>query len=710
VALPFWTNAQIIGQLDSGLHLTGTSWTFAFPSSNAWIPAGETENSGFAAMNVLQQQVATMAIHLWDDLIKPSFDFNGGDANSTINISNINTASDYAYAYYPGGGWPGSSLWLNSDYPELAAPAVGEYGFLTILHELGHTIGLDHMGNYNGFANWATDASSQQDSHLYSVMSYFSASEAGQANWSTGWVNYYPQTPMLNDVLAIQSIYGADTTTRAGDTTYGFNAAGLSPETAPIFDFSQNAHPILTIYDAGGNDTLDLSGYTSASRIDLFAGHYSSAAGMTNNIAIAYNTTIENAVGGAGNDTMIGNGANNILSGGDGNDRIEGGLGNDTLDGGSGNDIMIGGLGNDTYLIDSAGDVVTELLNGGTDTLVTTATYTLGAGYIENLTLAGSASINGTGNTGNNWLTGNAGDNILSGGFGNDTLNGGAGNDTLIGGAGNDTYIVDGSSDTIVELAYGGIDTVKAASSYTLGLNLENLTLTGSDNIDATGNAANNVLTGNSGDNILDGGLGNDTMSGGAGNDTYIVNTLYDRVTELAGGGIDTIQSSVSTTLGLNVENVMLTGSGNLLGNGNVLDNVMTGGNGSDRLNGLAGNDTVAGGLGNDFLNGGLGNDWLQGGAGNDYLTGGTGNDVFRFDAQDGVTTRDIITDFAALGLGHDVIELSTSLAASFDDLVANHAFAQVGLNTLVTLAANEQVLLMNVNVAHLTADDFHFV
>lgn len=662
-------------------------------------------------MNALQQQSATMVIHLWDDLIKASIAFNGIDPNSTINLSNLTNTSDYAYAYYPSTyGWQGSSLWLNSDYPELATPNVGEYGFLTILHELGHTLGLDHMGNYNGYANWATDASSQQDSHMYSVMSYFSAQEAGQANWTQGWVNYYPQTPMLNDIMAIQSIYGADTTTRAGDTTYGFNAAGLSPETAPIFDFTQNAHPILTIYDAGGNDTLDLSGYTSASRIDLFAGHYSSTAGMTNNIAIAYNTTIENAVGGAGNDTIIGNAANNVLSGGAGTDRLEGGLGNDTLDGGTGNDVMIGGLGNDTYVIDSAGDVVTELLNGGTDTLVTTATYTLGAGYIENLTLAGSGNINGTGNTGNNWLAGNAGDNALSGGFGNDTLDGSAGNDTLIGGFGNDTYIVDAPGDTIVELAAGGIDTVKAASNYTIGLNLENLTLTGSGDVNATGNAVNNVLTGNSGSNVLDGGLGNDTMTGGAGNDTYIVNAFYDRITELAGGGTDTVLSSVGITLGLNVENLTLTGSANLMGNGNVLDNVMTGGNGTDRLNGMFGNDTLLGGVGNDFLNGGLGNDWLQGGAGSDSLTGGTGNDVFRFDLEAGALTRDTITDFAALGFGHDVLEISSTLAASFDDLVANHAFAQVGLNTLVTLAANEQVLLMNVNMANLTADDFHFV
>jgi serralysin len=701
VALASWTNAQVIGQLDSGWHIPGTAWTYGFPATNSFLPAGAAEAAAFGAFNATQQAAATLAVKVWDELIIPNSSAAAPGAAATIKFANLTTGSDYAYAYFPTGyGTQDSSVWMTSSYAELAGPVTGGYGFMTFIHETGHALGLDHMGNYNGTANWATDASSLQDSHMYSVMSYFAVWETAQANWRVGGVDFYPQTPMLNDVLAIQTMYGADPTTRIGATTYGFNASGIAAGVANIYNFSANLHPILTIYDASGLDTLDLSGYLKASRIDLVAGHYSSAAGMTNNIAIAFNTTIENASGGAGSDTIAGNDAANVLLGGAGTDSLTGGLGNDTLDGGIGLDTLVGGAGNDTYRVDGAADVMVEAVGGGIDTVLSSITLTLSA-ELETLTLTGAAAVNGTGNGLANGLTGNAAGNVLDGGLGADTMTGGLGNDT---------YVVDAAGDVIVEGQTAGTDQVLAGISYLLGTNLENLTLTGAANLNATGNAGANVLTGNAGINLLDGGLGVDTMTGGLGNDTYRVDVTTDVVIEGLAAGIDTVIASASYTLGLNVENLTLIGLAVMTGTGNTLDNILMGSTVGGSLIGLDGNDSLVGGAGNDTLNGGNGNDGLSGGLGLNTLTGGTGADVFLFGKQLTGQERDTISDFTATGLGHDILKIGHDLAVSYADLVARHVIAQSGLNTVLTLAANETVTLLNVTSTLLTADDFLFV
>ncbi|WP_161974657.1 putative Ig domain-containing protein [Piscinibacter terrae] len=280
-------------------------------------------------------------------------------------------------------------------------------------------------------------------------------------------------------------------------------------------------------------------------------------------------TGVDNLVGGAGNDT---------LSGLAGNDTLTGNAGNDRLDGGAGNDTMKGGTGDDVYVVDSTSDVVTENASEGIDTVESTVTLTLAAN-VENLTLTGTGAISGTGNTLDNVLTGNSGAN------------------TLKGLAGNDTYVVS-TGDTVTENASEGTDTVKADITWTLGANLENLILTGSSAINGTGNTANNMLTGNAGNNTLDGSTGADTMAGGAGNDVYVVDNTADLVTENANEGTDLVQSSVTWTLGNNVENLTLTGSGAINGTGNALDNVLTGNSGANVLKGLAGNDTYVVGTG----------------------------------------------------------------------------------------------------------------
>ncbi|MFK7143583.1 calcium-binding protein, partial [Acinetobacter baumannii] len=278
----------------------------------------------------------------------------------------------------------------------------------------------------------------------------------------------------------------------------------------------------------------------------------------------------------------------------------------------------LGGLGNDVYVVDSTTDTITENTNEGIDTVRSSVTYTLG-NNLENLTLTGTTAINATGNALNNTLIGNSAVNTLTGGAGDDYLDGGAGNDKLLGGLGNDVYVVDSTTDTITENTNEGIDTVRSSVTYTLGNNLENLTLTGTTAINATGNALNNTLIGNSavntltggaGDDYLDGGAGNDKLLGGLGNDVYVVDSTTDTITENTNEGIDTVRSSVTYTLGNNLENLTLTGTTAINATGNALNNT------------LIGNNEV------NILNGGAGNDILDGQGGNDQFTGGTGSDT----------------------------------------------------------------------------------
>ena len=296
------------------------------------------------------------------------------------------------------------------------------------------------------------------------------------------------------------------------------------------------------------------------------------------------------ATGNDGNNTLTGNAAANTLTGG---------LGNDTVNGAAGADTLVGGQGDDIYIVDNAGDLVTEQAAEGTDLVQTTISYTLSAN-IENLTVTGSAAVNATGNDLANTLIGNGAINTLKGGAGNDSLNGGKGADILIGGTGDDVYIVDNALDSVTENAAEGTDTVQSSISYTLAAELENLLLTGTAAINATGNALANLLTGNTGNNTLDGGAGADVMIGSIGNDTYIVDNAADTVTEQTSEGTDTVKASVDNTLGANIENLTLTGLDNLNATGNALNNKLTGNAGSNVLNGMGGSDTLLGGAGDD--------------------------------------------------------------------------------------------------------------
>jgi autotransporter-associated beta strand protein len=423
------------------------------------------------------------------------------------------------------------------------------------------------------------------------------------------------------------------------------------------------------ILDTGGFATtissLHLNGGTIRSTIgalDLTVNHVSNAAivqfgtiegsgevdHVTINASLNYELGAFNFVGwDSGTDTITLNGSaiSNALSGSNANDTInglggadliEGGDGDDLIDGGEGADTMHGGAGDDVYVIDSLGDQAIENPGQGTDTLIVPFTLTLGADF-ENLTLSGSANLNGTGNSGANVLTGNSGNNVLTGEGGNDVLDGGAGDDIMEGGLGDDVYVIDSAGDQAIELAGQGNDTLIVPYTLTLGADFENLTLSGSANLNGTGNSVANLLTGNSGNNVLtgeggndvlDGGAGLDQFHGGTGNDTFHVDQQGELVFENSGEGTDTVISSSQYYLFANIENLTLTGAADIFGVGNELANVLTGNAGQNLLIGWDGNDLIHGGVARDALFGVEGNDTIHGEGGIDYIVGGNGQDT----------------------------------------------------------------------------------
>ncbi|NBB14526.1 hypothetical protein GVN21_04025 [Caulobacter sp. SLTY] len=425
---------------------------------------------------------------------------------------------------------------------------------------------------------------------------------------------------------------------------------------------------------------------------------------------------------------ITGNDGANLLDGGAGNDRLfgglgaddlVGGLGSDFLDGGLGADALAGGAGDDIYVVDDAGDVVTELAGGGSDRIRISVQFSLGA-FQENLQLIGTADINGIGNELANQIDGNSGaNNLFAGGGadivrgmdGADFLYGQAGADQLLGGEGDD-YIWGGDDNDRLQggngvdglYGEGGIDILDGDAGDD--------TLTGGfGNDQLNGGADNDSLWGDEGNDILNGGIGNDSMMGGEGDDTFFVDSLGDTITEYINEGTDIVRATVSWTLGSNLERLILEGNGDLDGTGNGLANQITGNSGANTLDGAALND---------IINGGLGDDRLIGGTGNDILTGGGGADSFVVEAASIYSSRepagrtvemDSISDYA---IGIDIIDLSAidsgsqdgafSLASAFDGSVGQMTLKFAGGVTTLSLdtdgdAKADYLLKINGNV-----------
>jgi len=472
--------------------------------------------------------------------------------DTSTNVGDIRAAYSYqvslsgsqAWAYFPDNTSKSGDIWFNSSGASaLNYWTPGGRSNFAVLHELGHALGLKHPFESSGIVT--TELLTSWDTQSYTIMSY-----STQIGVTGTLFSYYPTTPMILDIQAIQYVYGANNSYHTGDDTYSYSDAMTYHE---------------TIWDAGGTDTIQYTGLWN-SAIDLRPGYGSdigrnvyqqSAYGINlqsvNNVWIAYNVTIENAIGGSGNDILTGNDADNTLEGGAGNDTMYGWVGNDIFDWDvsrrAGADVFYGGAGDDVYVLDNVNDSVIEYAGEGIDTIYSDSYSLVNLPNVENLT-AFSDSTDVT-------FTGNSAINVLRGSAGNDTLDGGANFDFLHGGLGNDTYIVDNALDLIIESSTLAteIDTVKSSVSYTLGANLENLTLTGTAIINGTGNVLNNTLTGNAANNSLDGGSGNDTIDGGAGTDTVVYSNIQaDCTINHNTNGTTTIVSGTDTDTLMNVD------------------------------------------------------------------------------------------------------------------------------------------------------------
>lgn len=463
--LPILDNDGVIDQIWGGgtVHAPNDVITYTFldtPVLTGLYNQGGLGNyfgyQGLAPFTEVQEGAARDAIEMWDDLIAAEFVESEG-MGADIVFAN-NTATGSAYAYRPGPDSNNGPKYISDVFvgdPDVVLANAwftpGGYGHTTLIHEIGHSVGLSHPGNYNGSAEYYPDAEYAQDTNQFSIMSYFDGTESGAyaLNWGLfvggGPLFNYAQTPQLHDILAIQAAYGADPDTRSGDSTYGFNVS--DDVTLWVYDFNENPYPAISIYDAGGEDTIDASGFANSQFIDLHDGAFSSIGGGTltqleaynnavelfymtensegyglwagvppttedmaalldtysgffaswhaadmnllsflpeyagtlsldpamypqfaittsqyMNVSIAYDTVIENAIGGQGNDGLLGNEVGNILDGQDGNDQIYGYEGDDTIIGGNGSDLMSGGAGADTFVLDSldAGDLITD--------------------------------------------------------------------------------------------------------------------------------------------------------------------------------------------------------------------------------------------------------------------------------------------------------------------------------------------------------------
>ena len=353
--------AKVSLTIDQAVARFADNWTNYTPGGTFGFMSSDATDAGFVRISQSLKPAIAEAVALWADVANLNIQ---QSASTYTNSGTILFAGSSNEEYASTG--PDRVVHLNTvspaypgGPPSFTDVGLGSYDFATLIHEIGHAFGLEHPGNYNGGSpSYAVDAEYKQDTLQYTVMSYFDESNTGAdfGLYSDG-SSLNPVTPMLHDIAAVQKLFGANMTTRTGNTVYGFNS---NTNRLSFHLDSASEKAAFCIWDAGGNDTFDLSGYSNTQVINLVPMTFSSTGGLKMNMSIARGCTIENAIGGSGIDTIIGNGIANALNGRAGNDRLSGGAGADKLTGGAGIDTFVFKSLADTGVTGTTRDVITD--------------------------------------------------------------------------------------------------------------------------------------------------------------------------------------------------------------------------------------------------------------------------------------------------------------------------------------------------------------